>query len=192
MNYTDIELKLIAHALDLGDNREGEAANAAAMFFKQLRKRGITRQQFTSGGGSSSANYESLYNSERYNASMYRMEAAAAKSEIANLKAKLADLTTRYQMGGIASRPYRKARTAATKGELLSDIEWEILKRIATYWEDPTGTSMPTSSVTTNNSERGSLSTMIRKGVIEKPYAGRVKLTEAGLTYYRERIRRAV
>ena len=42
--YSDLEVKFIRHALDT--NSEGEAANAAAMFFKKLRRRGVKAYQF--------------------------------------------------------------------------------------------------------------------------------------------------
>jgi hypothetical protein len=44
MTYTEFDIKLIRHALDT--NSEGEARNAAAMFFKELRKRGIKAHEF--------------------------------------------------------------------------------------------------------------------------------------------------
>ena len=44
MTYTEFDIKLIQHALDT--NSEGEASNAAAMFFKELRKRGIKAHEF--------------------------------------------------------------------------------------------------------------------------------------------------
>jgi hypothetical protein len=44
MTYTEFDIKLIRHALDT--NSEGEAGNAAAMFFKELRKRGIKAHEF--------------------------------------------------------------------------------------------------------------------------------------------------
>jgi len=44
MGYSDLEIKLIRHALDT--NSAGEAANAAAMFFKELRKREVKAHQF--------------------------------------------------------------------------------------------------------------------------------------------------
>ena len=44
MSYSDFEIKLIRHALDT--NSEGEAANAATMFFRELRKRGIKAYHF--------------------------------------------------------------------------------------------------------------------------------------------------
>jgi hypothetical protein len=181
MNYTDIELKLIAHALDQGANREGEADNASRMFFKQLRKRGISTQDFTSASANGGMDYKSLYATERYNSTMYRMEAASAKAEVNDLKRKLDELTRNY-----SARP---RRTKAHKGELLSEMEWEILQRIATYWgQTPVaGDSVGTQRVSHNNSERGTLSTIIRKGMIEKRCTGRVALTEAGLAYYNER-----
>jgi hypothetical protein len=53
MNHTDLEIKLIRHALDT--NSEGEARNAAAMFFKELRKRGIKAHEFLETGGATPA-----------------------------------------------------------------------------------------------------------------------------------------
>jgi hypothetical protein len=44
MTYTEFDIKLIRHALDT--NSEGEAANAAAMFFKELRNRGVKAHEF--------------------------------------------------------------------------------------------------------------------------------------------------
>jgi hypothetical protein len=49
MTYTEFDIKLIRHALDT--NSEGEARNAAAMFFKELRKRGIKAHEFLETGG---------------------------------------------------------------------------------------------------------------------------------------------
>lgn len=51
MTYTDLEIKFLRYALDT--NSEGEAGNAAAMFFKELRKRGIKAYQFEDSGNSS-------------------------------------------------------------------------------------------------------------------------------------------
>jgi hypothetical protein len=47
MQYTEIETKLLRHALDT--NSEGESGNAAVMFFKALRKRGLKAHQFLDG-----------------------------------------------------------------------------------------------------------------------------------------------
>jgi hypothetical protein len=44
MIYTEFDIKLLRHALDT--NSEGEAGNAAAMFFKELRKRGVKAHEF--------------------------------------------------------------------------------------------------------------------------------------------------
>jgi hypothetical protein len=53
MTYTEFDIKLIRHALDT--NSEGEARNAAAMFFKELRKRGIKAHEFLETGGGTPA-----------------------------------------------------------------------------------------------------------------------------------------
>jgi hypothetical protein len=53
MTYTEFDIKLIRHALDT--NSEGEARNAAAMFFKELRKRGIKAHEFLETGGATPA-----------------------------------------------------------------------------------------------------------------------------------------
>jgi hypothetical protein len=62
MAYSDFEIKLIRHALDT--NSEGEAGNAAAIFFKELRKREIKAHQFLEtniAGSSSNLDYKHLY-----------------------------------------------------------------------------------------------------------------------------------
>jgi len=53
MTYTEFDIKLIRHALDT--NSEGEARNAAAMFFKELRKRGIKAHEFLASAGNGNA-----------------------------------------------------------------------------------------------------------------------------------------
>jgi len=67
MTYSDLEIKFIRHALDT--NSEGEAGNAAAMFFKELRKRGIKAHQFleanVAGSSSSASNLDYKLKYER-------------------------------------------------------------------------------------------------------------------------------
>jgi len=53
MTYTEFDIKLIRHALDT--NSEGEARNAAAMFFKELRKRGIKAHEFLASASNGNA-----------------------------------------------------------------------------------------------------------------------------------------
>jgi hypothetical protein len=177
---TDLEIKLVTLALD-GGAQPGEIANAAEMFFKELRKRSVKVQDFTRNGSSagySDSQYATLYQQERILSAKYRIEAADAQKEAVELKLKIDELTRKLN-----------ERHAAGPPEVLSDLEWTILKRMCEYWgylgfRD----SMPTKSVTYSNNERGCLATLICKGFIEKRFDGRVGITETGLEYYQNRI----
>lgn len=95
-NLSEIETKLLRLAFDPAAH-QGEIDNAAERFFRILRKRGVTADQFINNGSSnnssSNANYEALYHRVRMEASGLRIENASLMREKQDLLSRIAALS---------------------------------------------------------------------------------------------------
>jgi hypothetical protein len=175
MTFTDQEKKLATLALDAAAAK-GEIDNGAAMFFRSLRNRSVKIADLANGSSASGANYEPLYQAERMTSSSLRFQVASLQDEIAKLKGELETAKTMT-----ISRAQRGV------GGKLTAKEEAMVAKLA-RWNDYSGQSHPTSTcwnVCKTNGENGVMSTLIKKGMVQKAWSDGHSLTEAGAEYFR-------
>jgi hypothetical protein len=131
MTYTEFDIKLIRHALDT--NSEGEARNAAAMFFKELRKRGIKAHEFlaSAGNGNSASpspapnssetniDYKARYEAEVQRSVDHWRSVEKARKDLAECKTKLSWLESR-----LGAKECRSQAKAQAKSEAWERKHW--------------------------------------------------------------------
>jgi hypothetical protein len=186
MQFNDIEQKLIRLGLNAAAH-DGESSNSASMLFKQLRKRGITADQFMQNGGGNSPNvYESLYRTAQYRVTTLSAELANSQSVINLLKAELAVVKQQASTASTAS-------TGATNSYYqLSQTELDFLAKIcrrAAERHASRGIAMDTAlyKIAATKLEHGTVQQLLKKGMIEKSYQRCYhKLTAKGIEYYNQ------
>jgi hypothetical protein len=197
MQFNEIETKLINLALN-NAAADGEVTNAATMLFRQLRKRSVSAQQFTSNGQSNTgtaanaAYYINLYNIERVTSTNLRDRLTLATKNNEQLQKRIDDLVAQVHAArnsAANSATHRTAKTPANGkyygGILLTEVEREMFIRIATYFGFE-GTQIAVRKICKTNREQGSIQGLIKKGLVEKRYNKGLALTEAGLAHYRQ------
>jgi hypothetical protein len=195
MQFNDIEQKLIRLGLNAAAH-DGETSNSASMLFKQLRKRGITADQFMQNGGSSNNNnnvYESLYRTAQYRVTSLSAQLAGAQGVINQLRTELA--TAKQQAStastGATNSYYQRRPRGGGRGG-LSRTELDFLAKVGKRAEErytSRGVAMNATlyKIADTKLEHGTLQQLLKKGMIEKSYQRCYhKLTLRGIEYYNQ------